>query len=119
MDQLKQQVDIIVVTPGRLIDLLNRERVDFSGIEAVCLDEADEMLKMGFQQDVEKIYEFIRKNAIYDYQNLLFSATVPVWVQRIASKYMKETRLSIDLIKDQAIKTSKTVSHCSMSMKLK
>ena len=75
------------------------------------------MLKMGFQQDVEKIYYFIRKTAHYDYQNLLFSATVPSWVERIAAKYMKKDKKLVDLIKNQAIKTSKTVAHCSMCMK--
>jgi ATP-dependent RNA helicase DeaD len=49
---LKDKVDIISATPGRLIDLIERGKIDFSGIQCICLDEADEMLKMGFQQDV-------------------------------------------------------------------
>ena len=118
-DLLKRKVDIIVATPGRLLDLLDRGCVDFQGIECLCLDEADEMLKMGFQQDVEKIYYHVNKVAYKKPQSLLFSATVPIWVERIASRFMNKQKKLIDLIKDAEIKTSKTISHCSMNMKYK
>jgi ATP-dependent RNA helicase DDX21 len=77
------------------------------------------MLKMGFQQDVEKIYHYVNKVCAKKPQNLLFSATVPLWVERIAAKFMRNTRKLVDLIKDQEIKTSKTVTHCSMCIKYK
>lgn len=77
------------------------------------------MLKMGFQKDVEKVYHFANKYARSQFQNLLFSATVPVWVERIALKYMRKDKKFVDLIKDQAIKTSKTVTHLSLCMKYK
>ena len=119
MDLLRGKVDIIVATPGRLIDLLERGKVDFQGIECLCLDEADEMLKMGFQQDVEKIYHYVNKAAYKKPQSLLFSATVPIWVERIAAKFMTKQKKLIDLIKDAEIKTSKTIAHCSMNIKYK
>jgi len=112
-------VDIIVATPGRLIDLLQRGKVNFEGIECLCLDEADEMLKMGFQQDVEKIYHHVNKVAYKKPQSLLFSATVPLWVERIAAKFMNKQKRMVDLIKDAEIKTSKTLTHCSMCIKYK
>ena len=116
---LKDKVDIISATPGRLIDLIERGKIDFSGIQCICLDEADEMLKMGFQQDVEKIYNFVNKRVQNNYQNLLFSATVPHWVERIAIKYLRKDKKFVDLIKDHEIKTSKTVTHLSLCMKYK
>jgi len=119
IDMLRERVDIIVATPGRLIDLLERGKVNFEGIECLCLDEADEMLKMGFQQDVEKIYHHVNKVAYKKPQSLLFSATVPLWVERIAAKFMTKQKKMIDLIKDAEIKTSKTIAHCSMCMKYK
>lgn len=77
------------------------------------------MLKMGFQQDVEKIYYHVNKVAFKKPQSLLFSATVPLWVERIAAKFMHKKRQLVDLIKGAEIKTSKTVMHCSMCIKYK
>ncbi len=74
-------VDIIVGTPGRVIDLSMRKCLCYDSLRILTLDEADEMLNMGFQEDIEKIYKFIhedRKNE--EIQNLLFSATIPSWV---------------------------------------
>lgn len=77
------------------------------------------MLKMGFQQDVEKIYHYVNRGATKKPQSLLFSATVPQWVERIAIKFLSKHRILVDLIKDAEIKTSRTVTHCSMCMKYK
>jgi superfamily II DNA/RNA helicase len=78
--KLSKGVDIAVATPGRLIDMVNRELIDFSDIQVTCLDEADEMLKQGFQEDIEKIFAAIQEKRKKKTQNLLFSATFPSWV---------------------------------------
>ena len=86
--QLRRGVDIVVGTPGRLLDLLSRNILDLSGIKTVVLDEADEMLKMGFIDDVEAI---LAKTPAAR-QTALFSATVPGPIRRLADKYMRAPR---------------------------
>lgn len=89
---LAKKPQIIVATPGRLQDMIRRNRVDFSNVRWMILDEADEMLDMGFQEDVDAILEYMpaEKNI------LLFSATMPAEVEKILSKYMKDpVRISI------------------------
>ena len=83
---LVRGVDIVVATPGRLHDLLRRKRADFSRIQRVVLDEADEMLNMGFEEDLEAILSTVPDGA----QTLLFSATMPKSVAAIARKYMTD-----------------------------
>lgn len=83
---------VIVGTPGRLIDMLDRGVINLTKLKTVCIDEADEMLKMGFQEDIEKIFEFVKKNAKAEPQTLLFSATIPEWVMDISRKYLDDKR---------------------------
>jgi len=83
---LKRKTHVVVATPGRLIDHLERKTIDLSGIQALVLDEADEMLDMGFQDDVEYILESTPENA----QRALFSATMPTAVQKIVATYLGE-----------------------------
>jgi len=83
---LKRKAQVVVATPGRLIDHLERRTIDLSGIQALVLDEADEMLDMGFQEDVEYILESTPEDA----QRALFSATMPTAVQKIVSTYLGE-----------------------------
>ena len=59
---MKRGVDIIVACPGRLIDLIQRQWVTFEGLRTMVLDEADEMLRMGFDKDIEEIYHCITKD---------------------------------------------------------
>lgn len=89
---LAKKPQIIVATPGRLQDMIRRNRIDFSEVKWMILDEADEMLDMGFQEDVDAILEYMpeQKNI------LLFSATMPTEVEKILSRYMKDpVRISI------------------------
>ena len=89
---LAKKPQIIVATPGRLQDMIRRNRIDFSNVQWMILDEADEMLDMGFQEDVDAILEYMpeQKNI------LLFSATMPVEVEKILNKYMNNpVRISI------------------------
>jgi len=56
MDQLKRGVDVVVATPGRLVDFINRGVINFKDLKILILDEADEMLKQGFKEEIEKIF---------------------------------------------------------------
>ncbi|MBY0578649.1 MAG: DEAD/DEAH box helicase [Burkholderiales bacterium] len=86
---LSQPVDILVATPGRLIDHLERGRIDFSRLEMLILDEADRMLDMGFIDDVEKIAFATPKTR----QTVLFSATLEGGIAKLGAALMKEPRL--------------------------
>ncbi|HUR11174.1 MAG TPA: DEAD/DEAH box helicase [Flavitalea sp.] len=83
---LKRGVQIVVATPGRLIDLIERKAIELERIKYVVLDEADEMLNMGFQDDIE----FILKNTPNREATWLFSATMPPEIRRVSKKYMKQ-----------------------------
>ncbi len=82
---IKKGAHIISATPGRLLDLINRRVIDLRNIETVVLDEADEMLNMGFREDLEGILS----DTPEEKQTLLFSATMPAEVKKIANKFMK------------------------------
>jgi len=86
--QIRDGAQIIVATPGRLKDLINRRVVDLSEVQYVVLDEADEMLNMGFQEDIDEILETTPEE-----KNVwLFSATMPKEVARIAKNYMRKPK---------------------------
>ncbi len=80
MSQLRKQVDILVATPGRLLDHCGQKTVDLSGVEILVLDEADRMLDMGFIRDIRKILALLPKKR----QNLLFSATFSDEIRALA-----------------------------------
>ena len=82
---MKRGVQIVVATPGRLIDLIERKAINLEQIKYVVLDEADEMLNMGFQDDIE----FILQNTPKREATWLFSATMPPEIRRVSKKYMK------------------------------
>lgn len=84
--QIKRGVQIVVATPGRMLDIINRKAIDFSQVKFVVLDEADEMLNMGFQEDIDSILSTTPDTK----KTWLFSATMPSEVRRIAKKYMNE-----------------------------
>lgn len=83
---LKAGVQIIVATPGRLIDLIKRGVVNLDNVNTVVLDEADEMLNMGFLESIEEILSYVPA----DRKMLMFSATMPPDIMKIARKYMKD-----------------------------
>jgi ATP-dependent RNA helicase DeaD len=84
--RLRHGVDIVVGTPGRVIDHIGRGTLDLAAISNFVLDEADEMLDMGFQEDIEEIF----KNTNPEKRVLLFSATMPEDILRLAKRYMKD-----------------------------
>lgn len=94
---LKEKPQIIVGTPGRVIDLINRKALDFSEIQWLVLDEADEMLSMGFKDDLETILSETPETK----QTLLFSATMNREVERISRNYLTEPhRISVGKINE-------------------
>jgi len=76
---------IVVATPGRAIDHLDRKTMDFSNLKILVMDEADEMLKMGFQEDLERLLRDTPSNR----QTALFSATIPPFIKKVAERYQK------------------------------
>ncbi len=105
VNQLKRGVDIVVGTPGRIIDLMARKVLDLSAIQTVVLDEADEMLNMGFIEPVEEILAATPTTR----QSALFSATMPARIRSLADKFMrdpqsvtiKKSALTVNLIEQR------------------
>lgn len=89
LKQLKRGVDIVIGTPGRVLDHLERGSLDISAVKYMVLDEADEMLNMGFIEDIEKVLE----KTPDDRQLLLFSATMPKRIMSLAKNYMPDYQL--------------------------
>lgn len=115
---LRRGVDVVVGTCGRVIDLIDRNALSLANIQVVILDEADEMLNMGFADDVERILKSVPRENSNTFepsksslQTLLFSATLPSWVQNVAKKYLRPTHRSIDLVGNVAQKVSLDVTH--------
>ena len=95
--KLAHGVHILVATPGRLIDLLYHSRLSLSEVRTFVLDEADEMLNMGFITDIE----FVISCLVHEHQTLLFSATMPKPIQKLAKKYLNNP-ITIELNTEQA-----------------
>jgi superfamily II DNA/RNA helicase len=106
-----QGFDVLVATPGRLIDHIERGSIDLSAIESVVLDETDEMLDMGFKDAILKILKEIKTKSSKDkVQFLLFSATVPPWVNDAAREFMKNPKF-INLASEQQVVIPKDIKH--------
>ncbi len=106
---LARGVDVVVGTPGRVNDLLERRNLVLDQVEIVVLDEADEMLSMGFQEQVEKILKYAPKEK----QTMLFSATLPRWVMKLAQKY-QNAPITIDLVGGETALQSSSVQHIAI-----
>jgi len=89
INTLKQGIDILIATPGRLLDLVSQRVIDLSKIEILVLDEADRMLDMGFIHDIKKIVRIVPK----DRQTLLFSATFSKEIKALATSFQKNPSL--------------------------
>lgn len=101
--QLQKGVDIAVGTPGRVIDLIDRGSLNFDDVQFLVLDEADQMLAVGFEEDVEKILETLPAER----QSMLFSATMPAWVKKLSKKYLNNP-LTIDLVSISKVRIGAT-----------
>ncbi|GJP46463.1 hypothetical protein CLOM_g5747 [Closterium sp. NIES-68] len=105
-------VDIVVGTPGRIKDLLQRGSLKLNEVRFRVLDEADEMLDMGFVDDVETILQSVDDQS--KVQTLLFSATVPEWVNKISKRFFREDKRIVDLVGGERQKASTSVRHLLM-----
>ncbi|KAG1674673.1 hypothetical protein FOA52_007197 [Chlamydomonas sp. UWO 241] len=90
---LETGVDVVVGTPGRVIDLIERGSLKLDAVRFAILDEADQMLDMGFEEDMENILGYVPEER----QTYLFSATMPKWVKKVAKKFQKNP-LMVDLV---------------------
>jgi len=107
INRIKKGVDVIVGTPGRLLDLIKKKAIDLSNVSTVVLDEADEMLSMGFIEDIEAILD----STPSDRQTALFSATMPSAIRHLSAQYMQEPHqisiehkaLTVDAIEQRAV----------------
>ena len=118
-NSLRQGIDLVIGTPGRLIDHVERGNLKLDNLLFICLDEADQMLDIGFAESMDKILKDVleqkksRKDAP-NHQTLLFSATIPDWVKQTIGKYMKPDRITVDLIGNSKMKASDSVKHLSI-----
>ena len=110
--KLRRGVDIIVGTPGRVQDLINRGSLNLGEIEFVVLDEADQMLNVGFEEDVEEILQDCPEKR----QTFLFSATMPSWVKRITKRFLAPQHVVVDLVGDSKQKVADTIDLMSCAV---
>ena len=121
--QLDRGVDIIVGTPGRLLDLIRGGSLALSHLRTLVLDESDLMLDIGFKAEIEAICKAIKEHKLpasaansevpADWQTLLFSATVPPWVQQLQAKFFSQHRKSefIDLVGNESSQANSNISY--------
>ena len=100
MELIRRGANIVVATPGRLLDLLESKRMGEFKPSVVILDEADEMLDMGFMEDIQKIFEYLPKER----QTLLFSATMAPPIRKLAQNILKDP-VTINLVQHDATNT--------------
>lgn len=114
---LRNGLDILVGTPGRIIDHLNRGTLRLNQADLIVLDEADEMLNMGFADDVETILEGLGEDNEKKPQCLMFSATTPPWVKQIGRKYQEDV-IVIDATNDTGggSRVATTVRHTAIQV---
>uniref|UniRef100_M4F673 RNA helicase n=1 Tax=Brassica campestris TaxID=3711 RepID=M4F673_BRACM len=107
---LSRGVDVVVGTPGRIIDLIEGRSLKLGEVEYLVLDEADQMLAVGFEEAVESILENLPQKR----QSMLFSATMPTWVKKLARKSL-DNPLNIDLVGDQDEKLAEGIKLYAIS----
>jgi len=113
---LRSGVDVLVGTPGRIMDHMDRGNLDLSECNIAVLDEADEMLNMGFAEDVEVILEDVGVANEDTTQCLLFSATTPPWVKQIGAKYQTDV-YAVDATGDEGgARVATTVRHMAVQL---
>jgi ATP-dependent RNA helicase RhlE len=112
--KLRQGVEIVVATPGRLMDLLNQKALSLSHVEVFTLDEADRMLDMGFIHDVRRISALLPEKR----QTLLFSATMPPEIRSLAKNLLRDpVNVEVNPVSSTAAKIEQSVYHVSRNLK--
>ena len=115
INNLKRPTHIIVATPGRLIDLIERKLIDLRNITTIVLDEADEMLSMGFKKELNAVLKYTSGNR----KTWLFSATFPDEIQRIVKDYMKGDIVRVSVNKNMLVNANITHQYGLTSIKNK
>ena len=110
---LTRPTHIVVATPGRLLDLIERKAVNISNVKTLVLDEADEMLSMGFQEDLTKILSYNKSKR----NTWLFSATMPTGIKQIVKAYMAPDAVRIAVNKNALV--NENISHFFVNTKIK
>jgi len=106
ISNLKRPTHIIVATPGRLVDLLDKNIIDLSHINTLILDEADEMLSMGFKKDLNTILDATTQSARNTW---LFSATMPIELKKIVSRYISKDAARVEINRESIVNAN--ISH--------
>lgn len=112
---LRRTTHIIIATPGRLLDLIERGDVNIKNVKTLVLDEADEMLSMGFKEDLNKILKYNTGNR----HTWLFSATMPEEIQRIIKTYMSQNAIKVEINKEDLVNANITHQYVSTNIKEK
>ena len=115
INNLKRTTHIIVATPGRLVDLIERGDVQLNNLKTLVLDEADEMLSMGFKQELNRILKYTGKSK----KTWLFSATMPEEILQIIKKYMSPKAIKIEVNKNSLVNANITHQFVKTSIKEK
>ncbi|MEN3324049.1 DEAD/DEAH box helicase [Mariniflexile soesokkakense] len=112
---LRRTTHIVIATPGRLLDLIERDHVNIKYIKTLVLDEADEMLSMGFKEDLNKILKYNTGKR----QTWLFSATMPEEIQRIIKTYMSPNAVRVEVNRNDLVNVNITHQYISTNIKEK
>tara|TARA_R110002073_G_scaffold72537_1_gene177235 strand:+ start:212698 stop:213816 length:1119 start_codon:yes stop_codon:yes gene_type:complete len=115
INALRRTTHIVVATPGRLLDLIERGDIDIKHITTLVLDEADEMLSMGFKQDLNRILKYTDGSR----NTWLFSATMPEEIQRIVKTYMNPNAAKVEVNKNALVNANITHLYLTTSIKNK
>ncbi|KAG2915843.1 DEAD-box ATP-dependent RNA helicase [Phytophthora cactorum] len=113
-NHLRRGVDILVGTPGRIMDLVDKGSLSLEDVDVSVLDEADMMLKFGFQEAVETILGWVPEGG----QTVMWSATFPKWVSSMANKFLKDP-VNIDLVGENDNQVPATVAHKAINAPLR
>jgi len=115
ISNLRRTTHVIIATPGRLLDLIERGDINITNVKTLVLDEADEMLSMGFKEDLNKIlkYNTGKRNT------WLFSATMPEEIQRIIKTYMSPKAIRVEVNKEDLVNANITHQYISTNIKEK
>jgi ATP-dependent RNA helicase DeaD len=115
LNALKRTTHVIVATPGRLLDIIERGEVDLKNISTLVLDEADEMLSMGFKQDLNKILKYTSGTR----NTWLFSATMPDEIKRIIKTYMSAQAVRVEIDRNALVNANITHQYVKTTIKQK
>ncbi|MCM2352822.1 MAG: DEAD/DEAH box helicase [Pseudobdellovibrio sp.] len=108
--KLQDGLDVLIATPGRMFDLISQGHIDLSGIEILVLDEADQMLDLGFIEDIESI----KRKLIRGHQTLFFSATINTKIKRLAYNQVRHNAIRIQISPEDPV--SKNISHAVINI---